>query len=231
MQGFRRAIVVLVVLMAVTSITGSAGAAVLEIQFSGVNLTYNGTDLFDAAVANTTRSGTRADADPLETMAFLVDGVQVGTVVTTDIYLDTYIKGLSGVPAAGGVVNTAGNGNAFGVDLLTKATDPAFGLALNIDQFQFYYSGNKISIATAGPSTSLVTQDLPFGLEFDASKPISIVFSSANLSNVTTANDVVTGLNAAGTGNITGTLIPEPASLVLLAAGGLLIGMRKRTRH
>jgi hypothetical protein len=221
------------VFLAVLTAAGSAGAAVLEIQFSGVNLTYDGSNVFDstAGTANTVRSGTGADADPLETMVFLIDGVQQGPVITTDIRLDTFIKGLSGVPATGGSVTTAGNGDAFGVDLLTKGTDPAWGLALNIDKFQFFYSGNKVSIATAGPSTSVVKQDLPLGLQFDTSKPISIVFSSANLTNVTTSGDLLTGLNAAGTGNITGTLIPEPGCLALLALGGAIVSLRKRSRR
>ncbi len=73
------------------------------------------------------------------------------------------------------------------------------------------------------------TQSLPFGLAFDTTQPISIVLSSANLTNVTTAGGFVTGFHAAGTGNISGTLLPEPTTMLLLALSGVAL-LRRRTR-
>jgi hypothetical protein len=210
-------------------VAAPASGSVLEVQFSGMDLVYNGTDLFDTGASNVVGTGTFAQADPLLTMSFLVDGVQQGTTLNTNIAIDTFIKGLSGIPAAGGSVVTSGNGNAFGLDLLTKTTTPGWGLALNIDKFSFFYSGNKVAIATSGQSTALWSQALPFGLAFDPSQPISIVLSSANLTNVTTANGLVTGFRAAGTGNISGTLLPEPTTMLLLALSGMAL-VRRRTR-
>jgi hypothetical protein len=205
-----------------------ASGAILEIQFSGMDLVYNGADLFDTGASNTARIGSPAQSDPLMTMSFLVDGVVQGQL-TSNIAIDTFIKGLSGVPAAGGTVLTSGNGNSYGLDLLTKATTPGWGLALQIDKFNFFYSGNKVAIATSGQSTSLWSQDLPFGLAFNPSQPISIVLSSANLTNLTTAGGFVTGFHAAGTGNISGVLLPEPTTMLLLGLGGLAF-IRRRTR-
>ncbi len=209
-------------------LAGSAQASILEIQFSGMNMTYNGSNLFDSGASNTLGLGIRAQADPLETMHFLVDGVQVGSVLTSDIAADLYIAGLANIPAGGGLVTTAGNGNAFGVDLLTKASDPAWGLGMQINQLNFAYTGFKIAIFVAGQSTAIGTQSLPYGLAFDPSQPISMALSSANLSNVTTSGGFVTGFQSSGTGNISGTLLPEPVTMVLMAAGGLGVLLRRR---
>lgn len=216
--------------LAVLSLTvvGVAQASVLEIQFSGVDLTYNGTNLFDAVAGNTARAGTRSQADSLTTMSYLVDGVPVGTVTTSSIALDLYVKGLTNVPAAGGLVTTAGNGNAFGVDLLTGGSDPAWGLSMNIDKLSFFYTGNNVAISLAGQDTGLYSQSLPYGLQFDPSQPISIAFSSASLTNVTSAGGFLTGFNSSGTGNISGTLLPEPASLLLMTMGGLALLRRRK---
>jgi hypothetical protein len=209
-------------------VAAPASGSILEIQFSGMDLVYNGTDLYDAGgIAGST--GNPAQADPLLTMSFLVDGVPQGSTLTSNIAIDTVIKALSGIPAAGGSVMTGGNANTFGLDLLTKATTPAWGLALNIDKFNFFYSGNKVAIATAGQSTSVWAQSLPFGLAFDTSQPISIVLSSADLTSVTTAGGFLTGFHAAGTGNISGVLLPEPTTMLLLALGGVAF-LRRRTR-
>jgi hypothetical protein len=219
--------IVLCVLVSSAVLVAPASGAILEIQFSGMDLVYNGSDLFDAGASNTMGVGSPAQADSLLTMVFLVDGVQQG-ILTSNIGIDAYIKGLSGIPAAGGSVMTSGNGNGFGVDLLTKSSTPGWGLALQIDQFNFFYTGNKIAIAAGATSTSIFDQDLPFGLAFDPSQPISIVLSSANLTNVTTAGGFVTGFNAAGTGNISGVLVPEPTTMLLLALGGLSLIRRRK---
>ncbi len=201
-----------------------AQAGVLEIQFAGLNLDYDGTNIYDSKNHNTSGSGNPADADPLTSMTFLLDGNLVGSVVTTNIFADIYIAGVTNVPASGGLVNTSGNGGAFGVDLLTSNSNPGWGLALDIDSMQFFYTGANIAITIGGTATNIAQQQLPFGLSFDAGQPVTIVLSSASLTNVTTAGGFVTGLKAAGTGNVSGIGVPEPASIVLGVLGIVGLG-------
>ncbi len=209
----------------------AARAGTLEIQFTGLNLTYDGTNIYDAGAANTVGSGNPAQSDALASMSFFLDGSLVGTL-TSDIYADIFIKDVLDIPVAGGVVVSGGNGGSFGIGLLTTNSTPGYGLALEIDTMQFFYTGSKIAISVSGLATGLAVQDLPFDLEFDPLQPITIVMSSANLSDVTSAGSYLTGFNAAGTGNIAGqgfVVIPEPASYILAIFGAAaLVAIRRR---
>lgn len=210
-------------------VASSAQASTLEIQISGLDLQYDGTSIFDAGVHNTVGQGIPAESDALTLLDFYVDGNLVGTQ-NTNVFADISIQNVLNIPVGGGLVVSSGNGNGFGIDLLTKNQTPGWGLALNIDTMQFFYTGSQISITVAGVASSLFAQDLPFGVAFDPSEQITIVLSSANLSNVTSAGGFLTGFDAAGTGNIAGVLVPEPSSMVLAAFGvaALAFGYRRR---
>lgn len=211
-----------------------ARSAQLQIQFTGLNLNYDGVNLFDAQFPNTVGSGNPAQSDSLTSMSFYLDGVQVGTLLSSDIYADVYLKDVLNIPVGGGVVNSLGNGGVFGFDLLTSSSSPGWGLALNIDTMQFFYTGSQIAISVAGLASSLSVQQLPFDLEYDSSQPITIVFASAEITGVTSAGGYLTGFNAAGTGNVSGTghLIPEPTSMSLfvIAAGALATLVARRPK-
>jgi len=220
-------------------------AAQLQIKFKGVDLEYftfadannpggvSG-DIVDAG-AFAGGSGSPVDADSLSDMDFLVDGASAGTLAS-DIYLDTFIQDMWNIPVAGGTVQSHGNTfSGFGFDLLTKpgCVSNCWGLGLDIDTVQVNYNGSEISIQASGAATGVFQQMLPFGLELDASKPITFDFTGTSISNRSDNGVYLTGFNLAGTGTITGTLVsaPVPAAVWLFGSGlfGLVAVARKRT--
>jgi hypothetical protein len=211
-----------------------AHAGQIDIHFNGLNLVYDGTDIYDA-VSSAGGTGDPAQADPLSSMSFFVNGSPVGTVLTSDIFADVLIEDVQNIPVGGGVVISGGNGDAFGFDLLTKNELGGWGVALHLDTLQVFYTGSEIAIAGAGLASDLFFQDLPFGLDLDPSEPITIAFSTATLSNVTSSGGFLTGFVAAGTGNISGMEreipIPEPGTFVLAGIGLFASGMFVRRRR
>jgi hypothetical protein len=220
-------------LLALAVLAVPVQAATLEIQITGLDFVYDGNNIFDAGVQNTTRSGDPADGNALLSMEFLVDGALVGTL-DSDIWADIYLADIGPISDTGPTfVVSSGNGNAFGVDLLTTNAVPGWGLALNVDEVQFLYSGNEIAISVSGLATGIFDQSLPFGLAFDEFQNVTFVLSSANLT-VATGGGLVTSIAASGTGNAKGILVPEPSSLVLMGLACIAtawFGVRSRKRR
>lgn len=221
------------VLVSVLAAVLAAGAApamagLIEIQFTGLDLVYDGMKIVDAKSA-TGGTGNPADSDALTTVVFNYDGVEQGRL-QSNIFADVKILNVTNILDTGGLIQSTGNGNSFGFDLLTSNSTPGWGLEMNIDKFSGFYSGFGISMAVSGVATAVPTQSLPFGLSINTGDQIAIVVSSANLSNVTASGGFLTGFNASGTGNVRATGVPEPATLALLAAGVGAMLLRRRGR-
>jgi hypothetical protein len=112
-------------------VAAPASAAVLQIQFSGLNLTYTGDagggTLCDSTTCNG-GAGVQAESDPLTTMSFLLDGNLVGNILVSNIWADVSTSVVAGIPTGGGTVTTSGG--IF--DILSNTGSPGWGLALNL---------------------------------------------------------------------------------------------------
>ncbi|REK18340.1 MAG: PEP-CTERM sorting domain-containing protein [Planctomycetota bacterium] len=194
----------------------SAQATLLEIELGGVNIGFDGDDIFDDGAF---------DPDTLNSVAFLVDGSMVGSVLTTDITLDLFIPDVPAIADTGAIVVSAPGGffnlGLPGADFLDLDLGAATVTYIDLTTVQFSFGGSVAAIAG---------QSLPFGLVIG--EPVSVSFSTQILpGTLVTAGGFVEEFSASGTGEIRG--VPEPASIVLAAAGAFalagIVWRRRRT--
>jgi hypothetical protein len=210
----------------------------IQIHITGLNFIYDGSDIFDGT-AKAGGSYNTSQADPLTTIDFFKNNAYMGSLTANDnIFADLLIDNVLNVPINGGMITTGDGSAGFGLDLLQNiGTQTTPLLSLKINQLTLSYSGAGIYVAVGGLADSIVTQNLPFGLAFSTQDRISLMFSSANLTNVTTSGDYLSGFDAFGTSDINGTVstnVPEPASttaLFSLAIVGMLSWIIRRRRQ
>lgn len=209
----RNALFVALSLVTLSS-TMSAGT-MLEIQLGGIDIGYDGTNVFDSDPGST-------DPDPLDTVTFTVGGSVVGSVLTADIALDVFIPDVLDIAATGDTV-VSSPGGIF--DLTLPGGD---FLALDLDEATVVYVdiSGIVQFAFGGSIAGIAGQSLPFGLTIG--EPVSVSFSTQiNPGSLVTSGGMVDEFTAAGTGEIRG-MVPEPSSLALLAMAGLLVGTIRR---
>ncbi len=196
-----------------TVVVSSASAAVIQIQMGGVALSY------DSSSSSIVDTGT-ADPDPLTNATFLVNDSFIG-VDATGVTLDLNIPGVSNIPASGGQVTSSANGS---LDLDLGGGEY---LSLTLDSVVVNYIPvtSTVQFIFAGSSSTIDDQQLPYGISFV--DPVSVSFST-QISEFTTTGDYLATFVSAGTGEIQG--IPEPATVGILAFGGILVLWRKRRK-
>ena len=210
----------------------NASANMLQIIAAGLDLVYDGTDIYDAVSING-GMGNPAEADPLDAMTFkiLESGTTLGTL-TSDIFADILIAGVYDIPVGGGMVQS--EGTSFGFDFLTKGSQPGWGLALNLTSpLEIVYDGTNLNVLGTGSTNAIMQQDLPYGIEIGT--PVQISFSG-NVVEKTDNGQVLTSFRTSGSGEVEGPImpVPEPGTLLLLGmgllGGGMAAARKKRAR-
>ncbi|MCA9232050.1 MAG: hypothetical protein KDA57_15485 [Planctomycetales bacterium] len=203
-------------------------AASLEIQFTGVDLQYDGVsetiyDDGDPALAGGTDT---SKADDLLSMDFLVDGSGVGSL-SSDIYLDLLIPEVVGLPLAGGSIITDGSPSGT-LELLM----PGIGLSVSLGKAEvafFPALGGSLNFAFGGAVASISGQSLPFGLVLG--DPVSVSFSTQVVAGTLVHDGTyVTAFDSRGTGEVQGAAIPEPTSLALAGLALSVLSTATRSR-
>jgi hypothetical protein len=209
----------------------SATAATISINFTGMNLVYDGSAIYDAG-DNAGGNLDPAEADPLASADFFVDGGLVGSI-TSDLSLDVFIPDVTGISSAANTVDvqtTPGNPGFF--DLLIGTTPLASEyLAIDLDEVTVTYIdvANIVQFTFGAAVSDSASQNLPFGLAVGT--PVTVSFSAQITPGTrTTSLGVVTGFAASGTGEITGPQVPEPAAGLLFVLGTLATAVTARRR-
>lgn len=212
---------------AITLITAASANAGVSIEFTGLDLVYDGSALYDAG-SNSGGVANPADADALVSLDFFNNNTLVGSL-SSDIALDIFIPDLTNIPSAANTVyNTTTPGNPGFFDLLI-GTSPLASEFLIVDltsvNITYLDIAGVAQFTFAGAISSNIAQNLPFGLVAD--EPVTISFSTQIVPGSITSDDgIITGFNAFGTGEYQS--IPAPAAAVLLGASGLTLARNRR---
>ena len=196
-----------------------AVAGTIQIELTGVNISYSDPDGGGAGLGTLADAG--APADPLTAMLFSEDDVPVGTLTSPpdSLTLDLLVGSIPSIAVPGPNSSTSVTAPAGGS--LTLVVNAGTILDLDLDAVEVVYSRINFStfdirVLFAGSVGSIVSQSLPFGLNVD--NPVTVTFNLQGTSSV--SGGFLTGFTGSGTGVLTAP-VPEP-SIAMMGLGGLL---------
>ena len=191
----------------------------LEIQFTGMNLSYDGFTVSDAGSASG-GTGDPNDADPLSTVEFKIDGVLQGSVLMSDISVDISIPDVTGLSDVNPVTVVETSGLNPGYFDLLIGTSPSATEFLKLDTgsvtIVYVNASSTLQFLYGAAVTAIDDQNLPFGLKIG--QPVAVSFSTQiDAGSKTAESGTVTGFTSSGTGQFRGPAVPEPATCLLVA--------------
>ncbi len=203
-------------------------AATIQIELTGVNVNYSDPDAGGAGTGTLADAG--APADALTAMLFSDDGVPAGTLTSPpdSLTLDFLVGGIPSIAVPAPNNSTSVTAPAGG--LLTLAVNSGDILDLDLDTVEVVYS--RISFSTvdirllfAGSVGSILSQNLPFGLNVD--DPVTVSFNLQG--TISESGGFLTGFTGSGTGLLTAP-VPEPSSIFLAMASVAFVCCGRRHR-
>ena len=198
----------LTVALVVLAAAPPTAADVITIDFTGLNLTFADGNIYDADhLAG--GDGLVAEATALGSITFYKNYEYV-TSLGSDVYADILVQWVPGIPE-NGYVDTSGG---F-VDLLSSS-GTLLGLPVGALTVSYTNSFGIESVWVSGIAIGVITQNLPGGLVIDPGSEITILLTGDAISNPVFDGGLLVGFGSNGTGQVEGTAVPEPSSLILL---------------
>jgi len=193
----------------------------------GLDLVYDGTAISgpDTPIADDEAPDPSGDA--LDAVSIKVDDTLAGPIFTAPgsdleaiVHIPVVIPSVAMAPGATMV------SSADGIFDLHIESSPALILDVSDVTVTFIDAGTAQFVFGAEVTTDLLDQGLPFGLKIGT--PIDISFNATlEPGTLTESGGMVTGFEASGSANISGPLVPEPASAALIT---LLLAAAARCR-